>query len=102
MLLLKPDRETCEGCGGRVRVIASIEDPALIERVLAHRKQRLTTALAVRVACTAVAVAVPHRSARSAPENADRRCRDALAELEQARPGVQHEPMQESFAERVS
>ena len=31
------DIETCRQCGGRLRVIASIEAPALIERILAHR-----------------------------------------------------------------
>jgi prevent-host-death family protein len=35
--------ETCRRCGGRLTVIASIEDPALIERILAHLEQRLTT-----------------------------------------------------------
>jgi hypothetical protein len=28
--------ETCRRCGGRLRVIASIEDPAVIERILKH------------------------------------------------------------------
>jgi hypothetical protein len=28
--------ETCRGCGGRLRVIASIEAPAVIERILEH------------------------------------------------------------------
>ena len=28
--------ETCRRCGGRLRVIASIEDPAVIERILEH------------------------------------------------------------------
>jgi len=32
--------ERCRGCGGRLEVIASIEDPALIERILAHVRQR--------------------------------------------------------------
>jgi hypothetical protein len=32
--------ERCRGCGGRLTVIASIEDPALIERILAHVRQR--------------------------------------------------------------
>jgi hypothetical protein len=32
--------ERCRGCGGRLKVIASIEDPALIERMLAHARQR--------------------------------------------------------------
>ena len=28
--------ETCQQCGGRLRVIASIEEPAIIERILDH------------------------------------------------------------------
>ena len=31
--------EQCERCSGRVRVIASIEEPQLIERILAHQRQ---------------------------------------------------------------
>jgi hypothetical protein len=34
------DIETCRRCGGTLEVIASIEDPALIERILAHRRER--------------------------------------------------------------
>jgi hypothetical protein len=30
------DVETCRQCGGRLRVIASIEEPAVIERILGH------------------------------------------------------------------
>ena len=30
------DIETCQQCGGRLRVIASIEAPAVIERILEH------------------------------------------------------------------
>jgi len=30
------DIETCQQCGGRLRVIASIEEPAVIERILEH------------------------------------------------------------------
>jgi hypothetical protein len=30
------DIERCRRCGGKLRVIASIEDPALIERILRH------------------------------------------------------------------
>jgi len=29
--------EQCVRCGGRLQVIASIEEPQLIERILAHR-----------------------------------------------------------------
>jgi hypothetical protein len=34
------DIEQCVRCGGRLRVIASIEEPELIERILAHRRER--------------------------------------------------------------
>ena len=30
------DIQTCRQCGGRLRVIASIEEPAVIERILKH------------------------------------------------------------------
>ena len=32
--------ETCEQCGGKVKVIASIEDPTVIGRILGHRASR--------------------------------------------------------------
>jgi hypothetical protein len=32
--------ETCEQCGGKVRVIASIEEPAVIDRILGHLASR--------------------------------------------------------------
>lgn len=32
--------EQCARCGGKLRVIASIEEPQLIERILAHRLAR--------------------------------------------------------------
>ncbi len=35
------EMETCEHCGGRVKVIASIEDPAVIGRILAHLEHRV-------------------------------------------------------------
>jgi hypothetical protein len=34
--VFKIDIETCEACGGTVKVIASIEDPVVIETILAH------------------------------------------------------------------
>ena len=34
------DLERCGRCGGRLKVIASIEEPALIERILSHLEQR--------------------------------------------------------------
>jgi hypothetical protein len=30
------DIETCERCAGQVKIIACFEDPAVIERILAH------------------------------------------------------------------
>ena len=32
--------ETCEACGGKVRVIASLEDPAVIGKILGHLAAR--------------------------------------------------------------
>ena len=32
--------EQCVRCGGRLKVIASIEEPELIERILSHRRER--------------------------------------------------------------
>ena len=37
--VFKMDVETCETCGGTMRVIASLEDPAVIKRILAHLEQ---------------------------------------------------------------
>jgi ribosomal protein S27E len=37
--------EQCARCGGRLQVIASIEEPELIERILAHRRERGEDAL---------------------------------------------------------
>ena len=34
------DVESCVRCGSAVRVIASIEEPVLIERILAHMRGR--------------------------------------------------------------
>ena len=34
------DIETCERCAGHVKIIACIEDPAVIERILAHLKNK--------------------------------------------------------------
>ena len=42
--VFKIDIETCEHCGGAVKVIASIEDPAVIKQILAHLKQRAEAA----------------------------------------------------------
>jgi hypothetical protein len=33
------DIETCQACGGAVKIIASIEDPAVIRKILVHLEQ---------------------------------------------------------------
>jgi hypothetical protein len=38
------DIEVCEHCGGHVKVIASIEDPKVIEQILKHLKQKAAKA----------------------------------------------------------
>ena len=42
--MLKIDIETCEHCGGAVKVLASIEDPVVIKQTLEHLKQRAAPA----------------------------------------------------------
>ena len=34
------DIETCEHCGGQVKVVASIEAPVVIEKILDHQKSK--------------------------------------------------------------
>jgi hypothetical protein len=36
------DIETCRACGGAVRIIACIEDPVVIEKILTHLDKRGT------------------------------------------------------------
>jgi len=38
------DIKTCRECGGAVRIIACIEDPAVIEKILAHLQEKATAA----------------------------------------------------------
>ena len=38
------DIETCSECGGDVKIIASIEDPAVIQKILAHLDSKLSSA----------------------------------------------------------
>lgn len=38
------DIEVCDHCGGQVKVIASIEDPEVIEQILKHLKQKAAKA----------------------------------------------------------
>jgi hypothetical protein len=37
------DIETCSACGGTVKIIASIEDPAVINLILAHLAEKAAT-----------------------------------------------------------
>jgi len=39
------DIERCERCGGKVRIIASIENPAVIGKILAHLNEGASAAL---------------------------------------------------------
>ena len=43
----KIDILTCEHCGGAVKVIASIEDPAVIKKILDHLARRAEAATPV-------------------------------------------------------
>ena len=38
------DIETCSKCGGAVKVIACIEDPAVIDKILTHLKEKAAAA----------------------------------------------------------
>jgi hypothetical protein len=56
--------ERCVRCGGRLKVIASIEEPELIERILAHRRERgeeeaPTASLGARAPPQGVVVLIP-------------------------------------------
>ena len=42
------DIETCPICGGAVRIIACIEDPVVIEKILTHLDAKGTAAEATR------------------------------------------------------
>jgi len=41
------DIEICSKCGGEVKVIACIEDPAVIKKILTHLLEKMTTAVGV-------------------------------------------------------
>ena len=41
--------ETCRACGGAVRIIACIEDPLVIEKILTHLDQKSTSIEASRL-----------------------------------------------------
>jgi len=41
------DIEVCEKCQGRVKIIACVEDPAAIEKILKHLKAKATSKMAI-------------------------------------------------------
>ena len=43
------DVDTCRACGGAVRIIACIEDPLVIEKILTHLDQKSTSIEASRL-----------------------------------------------------
>jgi hypothetical protein len=43
------DVETCQACGGAMKIIASIEDPAVIGKILAHLEQATPVREVVRL-----------------------------------------------------
>jgi len=50
------DIETCSECGGDIKIIASIEDPAVIQKILAHLEDNaspVVTALPLLPECRA-------------------------------------------------
>jgi hypothetical protein len=47
--VFKIDIETCSACGGAVRIIACIEDPAVIEKILACLAEKATSVQAPRL-----------------------------------------------------
>ena len=47
--VFKIDVETCRACGGAMRIIACIEEPSVIERILAHLEQKHPPVLRGRV-----------------------------------------------------
>ncbi len=65
------DIEVCEHCGGHVKVIASIEDPKVIEQILKHLKQKTAKANAAkqREAATRTSAATDSQPVRSITES---------------------------------
>ena len=43
------DIETCSECGGAVKIIASIENPVVIRRILAHLDEKAATVATARL-----------------------------------------------------
>ena len=40
------DIETCDKCGGKVRIMACIEDPVVVRKILTHLDEKVTPTVA--------------------------------------------------------
>ena len=56
------DVETCAHCGGRVQIIACIEDPVVIRHILDHLERRAAAAHSAHPSRAPPAAAVPKRT----------------------------------------
>jgi hypothetical protein len=56
--VFKIDVETCRVCGGTARVIACIEDPVVIKKILTYMEDKLSARVAPPVAGQSSATAV--------------------------------------------
>jgi len=70
--LFRIEIEQCTRCGGRLKVIASIEEPELIERILAHRREQggeeaMTVSLGARAPPQGLLFKLHDRSSWPAP-----------------------------------
>jgi hypothetical protein len=59
--------EQCMRCGGRLKVLASIEEPELIERILAHRREWGEEGSSTGSCCSARAAGGAARGEAKAP-----------------------------------
>jgi 23S rRNA U2552 (ribose-2'-O)-methylase RlmE/FtsJ len=80
------DIQTCAACGGAVRIIACIEDPEVIEKILAHLDKKTTESPRMAPALPGAAAArlvrftrftgmTPRRLSQAAPTMVRPRCR---------------------------
>jgi len=70
------DLETCSVCGGAMRIIACIQDPVVIEKILAHLHEapvRDAKAAAAQAARPPPSRAAPQRRSIAAPTGAAQR-----------------------------
>jgi hypothetical protein len=54
------DIQTCEQCGGAVKIIASIEDPVVMDKILAHLNGRDSVRTTPQVARAPPPINLPH------------------------------------------